>query len=89
MPIPDYQTLMLPLLKVLGDEADHAAGSVIDQLTDQYRLTSEERAQLVGSQSTTLMGMSLILECISRREPIGRPETTQKRKSERTRRPVN
>ena len=25
MPIPDYQTLMLPVLRILGDGADHTA----------------------------------------------------------------
>ena len=55
MPIPDYQTLMLPLLRVLGDTGDHTAGSVIDALATEFKLTPEERARLVGSQRITLM----------------------------------
>ena len=55
MPIPDYQTLMLPVLRILGDGADHTARSVIDALATEFQLTSEEREQLVGSQRITLI----------------------------------
>ena len=55
MPIPDYQTLMLPVLRILGDEPDHAAGSVIDALATEFKLAPEERQQPVGSQRITLM----------------------------------
>jgi restriction endonuclease Mrr len=55
MAIPDYQTLMLPVLRILGDGADHTARSVIDALAAEFRLTAEEREQLVGSQRITLM----------------------------------
>jgi restriction endonuclease Mrr len=55
MPIPDYQTLMLPVLRILGDGADHTARSVIDALATEFKLTPEERDQLVGSQRITLI----------------------------------
>lgn len=55
MPIPDYQSLMLPVLRVLADGRDHSARSVIDALSDETGLTDEERRQLVGSQRITLM----------------------------------
>ena len=55
MPIPDYQTLMLPVLRILGDGADHTARSVIDALAAEFKLTPEERDQLVGSQRITLI----------------------------------
>jgi restriction endonuclease Mrr len=55
MPIPDYQTLMLPLLRILGDGADHTAASVIDALAAEFNLTPEEREQLVGSQRIKLI----------------------------------
>ena len=55
MPIPDYQTLMLPMLRILGDGADHTARSVIDALAAEFKLTPEERDQLVGSQRITLI----------------------------------
>ena len=55
MPIPDYQTLMLPVLRLLADGADHTAGSVIDAMSTEFQLTSDERGQLVGSQRISLM----------------------------------
>jgi Mrr N-terminal domain len=55
MPIPDYQTLMLPVLRILGDAADHTARSVIDALATEFKLTRQEREQLVGSQRITLL----------------------------------
>ena len=55
MPIPDYQTLMLPLLRVVGDGADHTARSVIEALATEFTLTPQEREQLVGSQRITLI----------------------------------
>lgn len=55
MPIPDYQTLMLPVLRLLGDGAEQAAGSVIDALSVEFGLTPEEREQLVRSQRISLM----------------------------------
>ena len=55
MPIPDYQTLMLPVLRLLADGADHTAGSVIKALSNEFQLTREECEQLVGSQRISLM----------------------------------
>ena len=55
MPIPDYQTLMLPVLRILGDGADHTAASVIDALAAEFKLTPEEREQLVGNQRIKLI----------------------------------
>ncbi len=55
MPIPDYQTLMLPVLRILGDGADHTAPAVIDALATEFKLTPEEREQLVGNQRIKLI----------------------------------
>jgi restriction endonuclease Mrr len=55
MPIPGYQALMLPVLRLLADGAEHTAGSAIEALSDELQLTSAEREQLVGSQRISLM----------------------------------
>lgn len=49
MPVPDYQTLMLPLLKVAGDGQEHALSEVIESLAAQFNLTPDERNQLLPS----------------------------------------
>jgi restriction system protein len=49
MAIPDFQTLMLPVLCVLEDGKEHRARDVIDYLADQFSLTSDERNALSPS----------------------------------------
>ena len=49
MAIPDYQTIMLPLLKFAGDKQEHSLRQVIDTLADQFHLTVEERRELLPS----------------------------------------
>jgi len=49
MAIPDYQTIMLPLLKFVGDKQEHSLRQAIDSLADQFHLTIEERRELLPS----------------------------------------
>jgi restriction system protein len=49
MPIPDYQTLMLPLLQVAADGQEHAMRDVIERLATDYHLTDAERSELLPS----------------------------------------
>jgi restriction system protein len=49
MAIPDYQTLMLPVLKVAGDGQLHRIGDVINQLAVEFGLTEEEKQQILPS----------------------------------------
>jgi restriction system protein len=49
MPIPDYQTLMLPLLKVAADGKEHPVREAINTLAGQFGLTDEERKELLPS----------------------------------------
>jgi restriction system protein len=47
--VPDFQSLMLPLLKVLGDGDEHSLHEVIETLADQFGLIEEERRELLPS----------------------------------------
>ena len=49
MSIPDYQTLMLPLLDLLKDGQEKTIRECIELLADQFGLSKEERAQLLPS----------------------------------------
>lgn len=49
MTVPDYQSVMLPLLKALGDGEEHSLHEVIETLADQFELTDEERRELLPS----------------------------------------
>ena len=52
MPIPDYQSVMLPLLRRLSDGKLRLFKDVIAELADEYGLTPEERAHLLPSGGT-------------------------------------
>ncbi len=48
MTIPDYQTLMLPVL-TLASESEQRVGDISDRIADQFGLTDAEREQLLPS----------------------------------------
>lgn len=49
MAIPDYQTVMLPLLRFAGDRQEHSLRETIDALADEFGLSDEERKALLPS----------------------------------------
>jgi len=49
MPIPDFQNLMLPLLQIAADGAEHRLSDVIEALAQQFQLSEAERAELLPS----------------------------------------
>lgn len=49
MPIPDYQTCMLPLLQLVEDGADYTAQQAVSTLADKFKLTLDERVELLPS----------------------------------------
>ncbi len=77
MAIPDYQTLMLPLLESLADQQPHKIRELTDVLANTFHLTDDERQELLpsGRQSMfanrvgwarTYMGKAGLLETVSR-----------------------
>lgn len=49
MAIPDYQTLMLPVLKLAADGNEHKFSKAVEDLASQFSLTDEERSELLPS----------------------------------------
>src|SRR5438093_815845 len=49
MPIPDYQTVMLPLLRFTGDGREHSLREAIEKLGKEFNLSDEELRQLLPS----------------------------------------
>jgi restriction system protein len=47
--IPDYQSLMLPLLKLASDGAEHRMSDVFSELAIELKLTEAEREELLPS----------------------------------------
>ena len=54
MSIPDFQTIMLPLLQAAGDGSEHSTRGTVDLLSDSFALTDAERKELLpsGRQAT-------------------------------------
>ena len=46
MPIPDFQSLMLPVLEALADGRERLMRDVTAQLADLFELTEEERQRV-------------------------------------------
>jgi restriction system protein len=53
--IPDFQTLMLPLLKHLSDGKEHKLRDTIISLSDQFKLTETERSMLLPSGNQAII----------------------------------
>lgn len=53
MPVPDYQAVMLPLLRFLEDGKEHSLGEAVDAIADHFKLPVEERQQLLPSGAST------------------------------------
>lgn len=49
MAIPDYQSLMLPLLKSTADGSEHSFPELVEALATEFRLTEPERRELLPS----------------------------------------
>ena len=49
--IPDYQTCMLPLLKYAADNKEHKLANAVEDLSNQFGLTEEERKELLPSKT--------------------------------------
>jgi len=49
MAVPDFQTLMLPLLKIAGDRREHRIAESIDRIALELGLSEDERRELLSS----------------------------------------
>jgi len=49
MPIPGYQSIMLPLLKFAGDKKEHSFREAIEHIANIFNLSEEERKEVLPS----------------------------------------
>jgi hypothetical protein len=54
MAVPDFQILMLPLLKLASDGQQHTHAEAVERLTQEFRLSDDDQAQLLQSGQTRL-----------------------------------
>ena len=55
MAVPDFQSLMLPLLRLVGDGLEHAFKDAVEAIAEEFKLTEEERQELLPSSSRTTL----------------------------------
>ena len=63
MAIPDFQSIMLPLLKVASDGRVRSSAELREQLAAQFRLTDEEQAELLPSRRAPLFANRVACAC--------------------------
>jgi hypothetical protein len=54
MAVPDFQSLMLPLLKLVSDGQQHTLAKAVERLAQEFQLSDDDRAQLLKSGQTRL-----------------------------------
>ena len=55
MAIPDYQTLMLPLLKILSNGEEFKTRDLVEKLSFEFKLSEEEKSELLPSGKQPIM----------------------------------
>ena len=85
MPIPGFQKLMLPIMKLLADRNEHTPKALIESLADQFRLNEEERKQLLPSRRGRLFAnrVGWALSHLKMAEVLENPKRAVYRLSER------
>jgi restriction system protein len=54
MPIPDYQSLMLPVLRALADRKEHPVSEARQRIASEFKLSDQELAERLASDTTTV-----------------------------------
>ncbi len=54
MTIPDFQTIMLPLLKLLGDGKERSIHEIVEVLAKDFKLSAQELAEMLPSSTQTV-----------------------------------
>jgi restriction system protein len=55
MSIPDFQSVMLPLLQFISDGGEHSVRDATESIENHFRLTDDERQQLLPSGQTRVV----------------------------------
>jgi hypothetical protein len=54
MAVPDFQSLMLPLLKLVSDGQQHTLAEAVERLAQEFQLSDDDRTQLLRSGQTRI-----------------------------------
>ena len=56
MPIPDYQTLMLPVLQLASDGQEHKFRDAVEQLSLYFQISDAEQMEMLPSGTQSVFG---------------------------------
>ena len=62
MAVPDFQSLMLPLLRLAGDGLEHAFKDAVEAIAEEFKLTEEERQELIVQLKAEMKTAASLLE---------------------------
>lgn len=84
MPIPDCQTLLLPVLQMLADGAKHSSEEIRDQVTIQFNISSHELREKHANGTPVLHNrVAWALAHLNMGSgPLGHPNAVQKVRKE-------
>jgi len=87
MPVPDFQTLMLPALRVLGQHSPRTTGEVRQALAIEFAMTEQDLAELLpsGRQTTFANRVAWAYSYLKQAGLIGSPRRGTYEISERGR----
>lgn len=67
MLIPDYQTLMLPVLRLTGDRKEHPVTAIRARIAESFHLTPEDLSQKLRSGSTVFANrVAWAISCLNK-----------------------
>jgi restriction system protein len=55
MAIAKYDEMMLPVLRILGDGAEHSQSELAEKIADHLKLTPQERAERLPKVKATYL----------------------------------
>jgi restriction system protein len=53
MSVPDFQTIMLPLLQIMEDDQEHSSHDLLEKLADYFKLSDDDLNELLPSGKQT------------------------------------
>lgn len=60
MAVPDFQSLMLPLLKLAGDGQQHTIAEAVERLAQEFQLSDGDRKELLPSGKQPRFNLSVL-----------------------------
>ncbi len=77
MSIPDFQSIMLPLLELTGDGKEHKLSDAIEHLANHFHLTDTERRELLPSGKQAIFANRVGWACLHLKRAVLLTQTSR------------